>query len=309
MVLRLATPADLPGIAAIYNHEIRTGIATWRLEPVDLAERAAWLATHDPERHPVVVADLGGEIAGWASLSPFYPGSGGWASTVECSVYVAEGRRGQGLGRALLAELCRRGGEAGHRAGLAVIAAENTGSQAMCRAEGFFEVGRLPGVGRKFGRTLDCVLLERWLRSRAGAVIRDGAGRVLLVRRHRDGGTWWVLPGGGLEAGETAQQAACREVREETGLEVRLGALGYRVLFRGRTELYFAGEPTGPAGVPNRPEFAPGAAAHRGTYPPEWLTPPEIAARPCYPPEIAQALASGAPWPETPVTIRQDPGA
>lgn len=60
----------------------------------------------------------------------------------------------------------------------------------------------------------------------AGAVIRDGDGRLLLVRRGRPPSAGlWSVPGGRLEAGETPQQAAVREVREETGLDVTVGAL------------------------------------------------------------------------------------
>ena len=72
----------------------------------------------------------------------------------------------------------------------------------------------------------------------AGAVVRDEAGRLLLVLRGRDPGRGrWSLPGGRIEPGESAAEAAAREVREETGLEVDVGELlatvdlagGYRV--------------------------------------------------------------------------------
>lgn len=60
----------------------------------------------------------------------------------------------------------------------------------------------------------------------AGAVIKDAAGRLLLVRRRNepDAGLW-SLPGGRIEPGETGEQAMIREVREETGLSVRAGRL------------------------------------------------------------------------------------
>jgi len=60
----------------------------------------------------------------------------------------------------------------------------------------------------------------------AYALVVDEAGRVLLSRetgRGRSG--LWLLPGGGVEHGEHPEQAVIREVREETGLEVRVGAL------------------------------------------------------------------------------------
>jgi 8-oxo-dGTP diphosphatase len=64
----------------------------------------------------------------------------------------------------------------------------------------------------------------------AGAVVRDDAGRLLLVQRGREPGRGrWSLPGGRVEPGETAAEAAVREVREETGLDVAAGELVGRV--------------------------------------------------------------------------------
>jgi ADP-ribose pyrophosphatase YjhB (NUDIX family) len=57
-------------------------------------------------------------------------------------------------------------------------------------------------------------------------VIKDAAGRLLLVKRgHEPGLGLWSLPGGRIEPGETDQQAVLREIREECGLLVRCGAL------------------------------------------------------------------------------------
>jgi 8-oxo-dGTP diphosphatase len=59
-----------------------------------------------------------------------------------------------------------------------------------------------------------------------GAVIRDEAGRILLIKRgHEPGKGLWSVPGGRIESGETDEQAVVREVREETGLEVECGSL------------------------------------------------------------------------------------
>ena len=58
----------------------------------------------------------------------------------------------------------------------------------------------------------------------AGAVVRDAEGRLLLIRRgHPPAEGMWSLPGGRIEPGETAAEAAAREVLEETGLEVEVG--------------------------------------------------------------------------------------
>jgi len=59
-----------------------------------------------------------------------------------------------------------------------------------------------------------------------GAVIKDAAGRLLLIKRgHEPGAGLWSLPGGRIEPGESDEQAVAREIREETGLEVTCGGL------------------------------------------------------------------------------------
>jgi ADP-ribose pyrophosphatase YjhB (NUDIX family) len=59
-----------------------------------------------------------------------------------------------------------------------------------------------------------------------GAIIKDGDGRLLLIKRgHEPGAGLWSLPGGRIEAGETDEEAVIREIREETGLIVVPGRL------------------------------------------------------------------------------------
>lgn len=53
------------------------------------------------------------------------------------------------------------------------------------------------------------------------AVIADGDRFLMIRRRQKEGRLSWALPGGGIEAGESAEQAAVREVAEETALEVK----------------------------------------------------------------------------------------
>lgn len=72
-----------------------------------------------------------------------------------------------------------------------------------------------------------------------GAIVLDGARRLLLVRRRNDPGRGlWSVPGGRVEPGETVAAAVEREVLEETGLRVRAGAEVGRIRIDGGTVVY-----------------------------------------------------------------------
>ncbi|WNV74725.1 NUDIX hydrolase [Geodermatophilus sp. DSM 44513] len=72
-----------------------------------------------------------------------------------------------------------------------------------------------------------------------GAVVLDGRGRLLLVRRGTEPGRGlWSVPGGRVEPGESPAAAVEREVREETGLAVRAGAEVGRVRVPGPGVVY-----------------------------------------------------------------------
>jgi len=70
-------------------------------------------------------------------------------------------------------------------------------------------------------------------RLRAAMIIRDDDGRFLLLQHEREHGRYWVLPGGGVDVGESVEDAVCREVKEELGVnsEVeKLVAVGELIL-------------------------------------------------------------------------------
>jgi L-amino acid N-acyltransferase YncA len=161
-ILRPATEADLPGILAIYNDAVLNTTASWNETVVDLDDRRAWLALRRAQNYPVLIAEAEGAVAGYASFGDFRPFDA-YRHTVEHSVYVAAGARGRGLGRALVQALFPLALDRGKAVMIGGIDAANRPSLAMHERLGFRETGRLPGVGRKFGRSLDLVLMQKEL--------------------------------------------------------------------------------------------------------------------------------------------------
>ncbi|WP_433007121.1 NUDIX domain-containing protein [Kribbella sp. CA-294648] len=127
---------------------------------------------------------------------------------------------------------------------------------------------------------------------RAGIVLLTTLG-VAAIERVRDGITYYVLPGGQLEDGETPPEAAVRETHEELGLIVRVEDLVAVVNFRGSTQYYYRAEPLGGEfGTGTGEELTSPAHSKAGTYRPVWLDPQQLAVLDVRPPAIAAALAS-----------------
>ena len=161
LTIRLAADADLPAINEMYNHYVVHSTCTWQVEPHTPRKRKAWFLQHDA-RHPVTVAELGGQIVGWGALSVFRDPHG-YRHTVENSVYVRPDSQRKGVGSAILEDLIRRARDLGHRCIVAVISGDQAPSLALHAEFGFAEMGRLHEVGEKFGRWLDVVFLVRKL--------------------------------------------------------------------------------------------------------------------------------------------------
>jgi L-amino acid N-acyltransferase YncA len=157
--VRRATKADAAAINRIYNHYVRTSTCTWHLTEETEEGRRKWLESRGPS-HPVFVAESGGEVLGWASLS-VYNSRQGWDGTVEDSVFVDHRHHGKGLGRLLLTRLIEEARKLGHRVIVARISGEQEASLRLHAALGFSTAGKLQGVGRKLGRTLDCVYMQK----------------------------------------------------------------------------------------------------------------------------------------------------
>jgi phosphinothricin acetyltransferase len=161
LAIRPATADDLAAINDIYNHYVLHSTATYQEKPEPMDGRRGWFERHGPA-HPVTVAEAGGAVVGWASLSPFHARSA-YRRTVENSVYVHPDYHRRGIGRALLLDLIERARGLGHHTIIAGIDAEQPASVALHARLGFVQVAHLKQVGHKFGRWLDVVYMQLML--------------------------------------------------------------------------------------------------------------------------------------------------
>jgi len=160
-VIRSATLSDLAAINDIYNAAIRDSTATFDTQEKTLKERRQWFEEHGP-RFPVLVADVDGQVAGWASLSRWRP-KPAYDISAETTFYVAEKFRGQGIGRALKGAIIDKARRLGFHSLIALVTSESTASLHLNKCFGFVEVGVLKEIGRKFDRLLDVVILQKVL--------------------------------------------------------------------------------------------------------------------------------------------------
>jgi phosphinothricin acetyltransferase len=161
VTIRPANSADVPEITRIYNEGIRDRLATLETEERTPQERLAWLQARD-ERHPVLVAERAGAVAGWGSLNIFNPRPA-YAHVADFSIYVGQEARGTGIGKALLAALIERARELGyHKLVLAAFPKNEAGMRLYTRF-GFREVGVYHEQGILDGRWVDVIIMERLL--------------------------------------------------------------------------------------------------------------------------------------------------
>ena len=147
-------------VLEIFNHAILTSTALYDYAPRDLQQIEIWFSNKLTARWPILgLESSSGELRAFGSYGPFrnFPA---YKYTVEHSVYVAEGFRGQGLGQTILKLLIDRARQNDYHAMIGAIDANNSASCALHDKLGFELVGKLPQVGFKFGNWLDLALYQ-----------------------------------------------------------------------------------------------------------------------------------------------------
>ncbi|WP_257557654.1 GNAT family N-acetyltransferase [Sphingobium sp. CFD-2] len=159
VTVRKATVGDAAAIAAIYAHHVLHGTASYELVPPSVAETVARIERVTVRGWPFFAACDGAEVVGYCYATQFRDRPA-YAYACENSIYVAQDRRGGGIGRALLDALLDAAGAFGFRQMVAVIGGGEPASVALHAACGFRQVGRLTGMGWKAGRWLDTVYMQ-----------------------------------------------------------------------------------------------------------------------------------------------------
>ncbi len=159
-VIRDATNEDLEAINAIYNDEVLHGTSTWDEEAWTLEERESWFEKLGDPTTPILVAEVDGEVRGFAYLS-WYRTKAAYRYTREDTIYLHRDCRGKGLGQPLLAALIQRARAARVHLMVAVITGDNEASIRLHESLGFERAGCLRESGYKFGEWLDVVYMTK----------------------------------------------------------------------------------------------------------------------------------------------------
>jgi mutator protein MutT len=136
---------------------------------------------------------------------------------------------------------------------------------------------------------------EQTMRVRSAAILIQN-NSLALMERHRDGRHYFSFPGGGVDAGETPEQAVVREVREELGVEARVIRLAAEVWFNGNQQFFFLVEQVGGTfGSGAGEEFASDGDPARGTYEPIWMPLEQVTVQNVLPKPVAALVVQSHP--------------
>lgn len=147
--IRSATRDDAAALAAIYAHYVRDSVITFEVDPPDSSEMARRIDLALPH-YPYLVAETNGELAGYAYAGRLYERAA-YRWTAEATVYVAQDRHRQGIGRALYRALIDALDAQGFQSVVGKITLPNPASVVLHEAFGFVLRGTLARIGHKHG--------------------------------------------------------------------------------------------------------------------------------------------------------------
>lgn len=163
LTIRIATAHDAAGCLAIYRPFVETSHTTFETEVPSIDEFARRIESTLSMR-PWIVAEENGKIAGYTYSSPIKDRVA-YQWSVEVAIYVAEGMRGRGVGRALYEALFRCLAGQGFVNAIGIIALPNDASIRLHESLGFVKISHLKEIGFKFGKWHDSAWWQKRLAS------------------------------------------------------------------------------------------------------------------------------------------------
>ncbi len=154
MHVRHATIFDAEAVSAIYNHAIEHTDASLWYDPRPVSEMRGEMEEASDAYPWLVAEDTEGDVAGWAMVKPWNKRDG-YRHTVETTIYIHHENRSKGVGRMLYDELFRLIREQGYKHVIAGISLPNPASERLHEAMGMARVAFFPGIGEKFGKSVD----------------------------------------------------------------------------------------------------------------------------------------------------------
>lgn len=145
------------------------------------------------------------------------------------------------------------------------------------------------------------------MRKRSGIILIEN-NKLALIERHRAGLHYFAFPGGGVDEGESPQQAAIREAEEELGIIVEIKQKVAEVFFNGNIQYYFLAQKlSGEFGTGTGEEYGEYNPIH-GTYHPLWMPLEEVINKNVVPNELAKLVLrfSKEGWPIESATIIEE---
>ena len=146
MNIRIAQAADLDRIVEIYNQAIPSRHSTADISPLQTDDRKAWFSEHTPEKYPIFVTEIDGNVIGWCSLSPYRSGRMALRFTAEISFYIDHAFHRRGVGRALLEYAMAACPRLEIKSVFGIVLERNVASVRMLEKLGFDRWGHLPRV-------------------------------------------------------------------------------------------------------------------------------------------------------------------
>lgn len=144
---------DINKLTEIYNWAILNTTATFDIQIQTPEKRLKWFEQFG-DHYPLIIADIDGEAVGYGCLTKFRDKEA-YAKTAEISIYVHPDYHNQGIGKALLSEIIKKGKKWGFKTLVAGITAGNYKSIKMHEDQGFTPCGYFKDVGYKFDKWLD----------------------------------------------------------------------------------------------------------------------------------------------------------